>query len=159
MPRKIDDPSLVAAATFNMTPMIDVTFQLIIVFLCSMKFRTLDQKLEAHLPKDRGVQDRYEVPEFHPVLQVRLQRRLPGDATRLVLQGAGLGTVAEGEPLWARLRTTAKGFLAWSPDLEAEIDAEPAVDHGDVMRTLDGLVAAGLVKVRFKGAARPPTRR
>jgi len=30
----------------NMTPMIDVVFQLIIVFLCSMKFRTLDQKIE-----------------------------------------------------------------------------------------------------------------
>ena len=34
----------------NMTPMIDVVFQLLVFFLVSMKFKTLDMKIEAFLP-------------------------------------------------------------------------------------------------------------
>ena len=39
----------------DMTPMIDVTFQLIIFFICTIKFKTLEGKLETQLPKDVGV--------------------------------------------------------------------------------------------------------
>jgi len=38
-----------------MTPMIDVTFQLLIFFLCTIKFKTLEGKLGAYLPKDVGI--------------------------------------------------------------------------------------------------------
>jgi hypothetical protein len=43
------------AFEINLTPMIDVVFQLIIFFMCAMKFKTLEQKIEAFLPKDRGL--------------------------------------------------------------------------------------------------------
>ena len=39
----------------EMTPMIDVTFLLLIFFLCTIKFKTLEGKLSAYLPKDVGV--------------------------------------------------------------------------------------------------------
>ena len=39
----------------EMTPMIDVTFLLLIFFMCTIKFKTLEGKLEAFLPKDVGV--------------------------------------------------------------------------------------------------------
>ena len=38
----------------NMTPMIDIVFQLIVFFLLSLKFKTVDERLDALLPKDRG---------------------------------------------------------------------------------------------------------
>ena len=38
------------AVKLNMTPMIDVVFQLIVFFLVSMKFKSLDMKIEAQLP-------------------------------------------------------------------------------------------------------------
>ena len=38
----------------QMTPMIDVVFLLLIFFMCSTKFKTLEGKLEAYLPKDLG---------------------------------------------------------------------------------------------------------
>ena len=38
-----------------MTPMIDVTFLLLIFFMCTLKFKTLEGKLAAYLPKDVGV--------------------------------------------------------------------------------------------------------
>ena len=43
------------AFEINLTPMIDVVFQLIIFFMCAMKFKTLERKIEAYLPKDRGL--------------------------------------------------------------------------------------------------------
>ncbi len=39
----------------EMTPMIDVTFLLLIFFLCSIKFKILEGKLQTYLPKDVGV--------------------------------------------------------------------------------------------------------
>ena len=39
----------------QMTPMIDVVFLLLIFFMCTLKFKTLEGKLAAYLPKDVGV--------------------------------------------------------------------------------------------------------
>ena len=41
-------------AELEMTPMIDVTFLLLVFFLCTLQFKTLDAKLAAYLPKDVG---------------------------------------------------------------------------------------------------------
>jgi biopolymer transport protein ExbD len=38
----------------QMTPMIDVTFLLLVFFLCATKFKTLERKLDSYLPKDTG---------------------------------------------------------------------------------------------------------
>ncbi|MCA8944513.1 MAG: biopolymer transporter ExbD, partial [Planctomycetes bacterium] len=48
-------------ANMDMTPMIDVVFLLIIFFLC-IEFKTLEAKLPAYLPKDRGSQKTPEEP-------------------------------------------------------------------------------------------------
>ncbi len=42
-------------ADLKMTPMIDVTFLLLIFFMCTLEFKTLDGKLAAYLPKDVGI--------------------------------------------------------------------------------------------------------
>ena len=152
MARKdVDDPAKAAAATFNMTPMIDVVFQLIVVFLCSMKFRTLDQKIEAFLPKTEGVDPNPIPPEVRPTLDLRLVRKGPSQATRLYVAGSGIGEIGEGDALWERLRATAAEVRAKSPDVVGQIDASPEVEHGDVVRALDTLVAAGLGSVKFRG--------
>ncbi len=46
----------------EMTPMIDVTFLLLIFFMCTLKFKTLEGKLAAYLPKDVGVNQTDAVP-------------------------------------------------------------------------------------------------
>jgi len=149
--RAFDDPAQAARVGFNMTPMIDVVFQLIVMFLCSMKFKTLDQKVEATLPH-QGREDKVvRPPDYHPVLTVRLQRKGLGDPTRVVVGGNRLGEDTEGDPLWARLETNARAILSRSPDLVGEIDASPEVEHGTVIRALDGLTAAGLTNIRFRG--------
>lgn len=48
--RKIIEEEVV----IEMTPMIDVTFLLLVFFIVTMKFRVLEGKLDARLPKDMG---------------------------------------------------------------------------------------------------------
>ena len=38
----------------EMTPMIDVTFLLLIFFIVTLNFRTLEGRLDANLPKENG---------------------------------------------------------------------------------------------------------
>ena len=149
--REIDDPARASRSEMNMTPMIDVTFQLIIVFLCSMKFRTLDEKIEAHLPTG-GIQDRWQqVARPETVARIRLDRPAGAAAARLWLHGESLGSTAEGEALWTRLGERLSAMRARDPDLVGEIDASPEVEHGEVVRAVDGLLGAKVESVRFRG--------
>ncbi len=151
--RKVDDPSGLAASTFNMTPMIDVTFQLIVVFLCSMKFRTLDQKIEAFLPY-MG-QDTVPHPEdVRTKLPLRLRRGPADPATTVLLVGSRIGTTAA-EGVWPALAARIREFRDRDPGIKGAIDADPDVVHEDVIRALDCFLAAGLVDVEFRGT-RPP---
>ena len=38
----------------DLTPMIDIVFNLLIFFMCATKFRTPEGVIEAFLPKDKG---------------------------------------------------------------------------------------------------------
>lgn len=40
----------------NLTPMIDIIFQLLIFFVLTAKFIAFEGQLQAYLPKDRGLQ-------------------------------------------------------------------------------------------------------
>ena len=45
---------VIEEAEMDMTPMIDIVFQLLIFFLLSAKFISLEGQLSSYLPKDRG---------------------------------------------------------------------------------------------------------
>ena len=62
------------AFALNLTPMIDVVFQLIIFFMCAMKFKTLEKKIEAYLPKDRGMAKTPERIEERVTIKVVLKQ-------------------------------------------------------------------------------------
>jgi len=47
---------VIEEAEMDMTPMIDIVFQLLIFFLLSAKFIALEGQLSSYLPKDRGLQ-------------------------------------------------------------------------------------------------------
>ena len=63
----------------NMTPMIDVVFQLLVFFLVSMKFKTLDMKIQANLPKDVGPSPEIVVPKPEVKLVARLDHVAGGE--------------------------------------------------------------------------------
>ena len=76
-------PEEAEVTRLNMTPMIDVVFQLLVFFLCSMKFKSLDMKIEAFLPKDRGLAATPSKPADVPKL-VAVLKRQKGEATTRV---------------------------------------------------------------------------
>lgn len=84
--------------------MIDVVFQLIIFFMCIMKFKTLEKKIAAYLPKTVGVAPTLveTVPKLK--IQVRIEQRKGEGIPRYFLlnnemmPGLGLG-VPPLEPL------------------------------------------------------------
>ena len=151
--RKVDDPLQQAGATFNMTPMIDVCFQLIVVFLCSMKFRTLDQKIEAFLPKDVGMAATpTKSEEVETKVNVKLRRAKGGDTTKVLLLDNPVGTTAT-TGVWIALQSKLKEYAGRGADekIKGEIDAEPTVPHGDVMAALDSFAAVKLTNIVFRG--------
>ena len=145
-----DDASKAAKSQMNMTPMIDVTFQLIVVFLCSMKFRTLDQKIEAFLPKDVGLNTAPASVEPKTKVTLMLRKRPEDPVTRVILLGTALGTTSN-DSIWNGLTSRIKEFKGQDAKIEGEIDADNDVSHGEVIRALDAFMAADLQNVVFRG--------
>ena len=141
----------------NMTPMIDVVFQLLVFFLCSMKFKSLDMKLEAHLPKTCGPSDA-PAPPPPPKVDVRLRRATANAPTEVRVGGHTFGDVAS-DATWERLRDhlvavqlRAAGAGA-DGEVHGEVDASPAVATRHVIHALDVLKDSGFAHIRFTGTA------
>ena len=62
----------------DMTPMIDIVFQLLIFFLLSAKFISLEGQLSSYLPKDRGLQAAFA--KIEPDEVIFFLTWLPGEA-------------------------------------------------------------------------------
>ncbi len=75
----------------DLTPMIDVVFQLIIFFMCIMKFKTLEKKIEAYLPKEIGIQDREVVVPEKLKLQVSIHQKKEQGVPRYFLMNTEIG--------------------------------------------------------------------
>ncbi len=63
----------------QMTPMIDVVFLLLIFFMCTLKFKTLEGKLSAYLPADVGVNP----PDADPIEKVEVLVRVTSPGNKL----------------------------------------------------------------------------
>jgi len=134
----------------NMTPMIDVIFQLMIFFMCSIHFKSLEGKLYSYLPNDKG----------RPI--DRWKPEPPIDEVRVKL------TYAESSPLMARVRVGEIDFRDWDslerhlkdlaprlvmPDgldiIPVKIDADGNVPTQAVVSVLNICKKAGVQKTEF----------
>ncbi|MGE0191689.1 MAG: ExbD/TolR family protein [Planctomycetota bacterium] len=166
----------------NMTPMIDIVFQLIVFFMLQLKFKEIDRQIDSTLPKTEGqIALPVTPPETDRVTLKVFRRGLEGPATQqmtvvrvdssheLILP-TGWTSYSE-EPaqrrheydeMLLRLASVVRERAAAAADrsqLLAEIVAPPPsggyVPHGDVMRILDVLLQEGFHDVRFEGALSP----
>lgn len=159
-------------AKLNMTPMIDVVFQLIVFFLCSMKFKSLDMKIEAFLPKDRGLAATPTKPAEVPKIVVVMHHKLGEPTTRLKVANAPIGVLYGTAQVAAdpSLKVTNKATLdaltklaadartragAAADEVKGEVDAGSLVPTGDVLRAVDAFIAGGLKDVTFIGTPEP----
>lgn len=135
------------------TSMIDVVFLLLIFFMCTLKFKSLESKITAHLPLDRGPQTTYE--ELEPIEPMRIALSMRGSTCICALNGRSLGAMPDARgALYRRLEALRRA----SPNSPAEIAPDPTVSHGHVITVLDECMRADVGEVRF-AAALPPLKR
>jgi biopolymer transport protein ExbD len=138
----------------SITPLIDVTFLLLIFFMCAMKFKTLERKVAAFLPKEKGISHTRIVVPDEPKITVTLKRERGDAETRVKLLDAEIGLGAEAfQTLDQRLTAIRKspGNEKWP----GELDAAAEVPHADVVRTIDAFMKAGINNIEFIGAPNP----
>ncbi|MHC4942510.1 MAG: ExbD/TolR family protein [Planctomycetota bacterium] len=125
----------------QITPMIDVTFLLLIFFLCSIKFKMLDGKLATYLPKDRGAASSY--PHLLERIEISLKKSLPGPlGFQVFFNGLRMKDLRE---LFFRLRA----ILETDDDLKAVIHPGQGIEYGDVIKVVNECLRAGLREITF----------
>ncbi len=156
----------------DMTPMIDVTFLLLIFFMCTLKFKTLEGKLAAYLPKDVGVNS----SDDPPIEKVEITLRVLREGTKLKPQRDPNATpiIWDGTPGTRyifgpdRVVEYAVGPRRTKDVVELErvlvqihksdeerpstIDARKGTVYEDVIHALDAAMNAGFDEVTFVGA-------
>ena len=137
----------------NITPLIDVTFLLLIFFMVTLKFKKLEQKVAAYLPKDRGLAKTKIKLEEKPKITVELKRTRGEKNTRVKLLDAEIGLDTKGfEELDRRIQQIASSS---TEPLPGEINAWAEVPHGDVIRAITSFMKAGVEEITFVGAPPP----
>ncbi len=130
----------------DMTPMIDVTFQLIIFFVCTIKYRSLEGKLETLLPKDVGVNPSHaesliEKAEIH----LNLDPTQP-DGFQVALNGQKVPNL---ETLSARIRQLKQQL----PEMRATLHPNRGITYEHVVKVVDACLKAEMYDITFAGVA------
>ncbi len=147
----------------QLTPMIDVVFQLLIFFLIGTKFRVPEGELEAYLPRDEGPPTELHKPpidvkEVRITLRVSQRGATDPDAPPVVLldNTASPGVVEGGGMGWlrARLADISSNDRTVLEKLPIVIEAEPHLAYRWVIETLDICRGIGFRQVNFAASKR-----
>lgn len=163
-----------AAPKLGMTPMIDITFLILIFFMCTMKFRTLEGTLAAELPKDVGVNhgaiDELEKLEIRIVVVAqgnKVRRRADGSVVPYTTEHAAAGLrfdhdasrtleyrvgATRTQSLDEAVESIRRHFDA-APDRRVTLDPKEGTTNRDVVPVLDALLDIGFTDVTFRGTA------
>ncbi len=148
----------------ELTPMIDVTFLLLLFFLCTLQFKTLEGKLQAFLPKDAGAACGETHKDF-----VQVGVRVHSEGLRVHASGPSQGQPwsvgptrfeYEGRTLiyslgprktssLDELGTWLKTFHRQDPDRQYSIESGSKAIYGDIVPVVDALVTIGVGDLRF----------
>jgi biopolymer transport protein ExbD len=129
------------------TPMIDVVFLLLIFFMCTLQFKTLEGKLATYLPTDRGVKCTFEV--LSPIEKIRLKLSLRGDQCICMVNGKAVGVLPGARSrVFERIRHLHNAL----PESPVEIDPDPAVPHLYVVNLIDECMRADVKDINFTAA-------
>ncbi len=151
-------------AKLQMTPMIDIVFQLLIFFFVVTRFRIPEGELEAYLPQEAGPPDQLTVAEIEPEIRVTIRTR-GGDpeaeptyeVTRAPDDGIDIDvdrTVLGG------LRTLQQEIIkhAQDPDVRENVpvilEVEPGVKYRWVIKALSICRGEGFREVNFAASRR-----
>ena len=157
----------------DMTPMIDVTFLLLIFFIVTLKFKILEGRLDAALPKDRGTStsEAEEIDKIDILIKVAEPGELideKGTKGLLLYEGREIKVqigeqkfrynpfaITNPEDPIPELTTFLQTLLD-SPEYSIEetpvsLDARKGVVYGDIVVLLDVVIREKFQKVSFAG--------
>ena len=164
----------------EMTPMIDVTFLLLIFFMCTLKFKVLEGKLGAYLPKDVGAQAQPQVE----IEKFKIQLRVVNDGTkvrydsesknflpiseaestdglryqyaddRVIEYTMNSYATTDIEEVRKRLEQVQERSIAAGEEDGARVELDPRerTVNGDVVRIVDVVVGSGITQINFSGS-------
>lgn len=158
--RKIEE-----APKSDMTPMIDVTFQLLIFFMLTIEFKILEGKLAAYLPKDVGVNTTESEPKEKVEIRIKVdtegskldpENGGPWSGTgpfkygpdRVLVYSVGPRSTRRIEELSRRLSELYRA----DPEGAVTIAPYPKTVYEDVIAVLDECVVIGFGDITFMGA-------
>jgi biopolymer transport protein ExbD len=171
----------------NMTPMIDIVFQLIVFFLLTLKFKTVDRRIDAMLPHDRGPAMTPRTVEDELRIKVKVFRRGVEDPDRaytlVKVDNAQQFKLPEGwrgrtqeathperlrsydavvAAVQAEIHKRLAIYGGQADKIRGEISAPMprggAVPHGDVISMLNAFLREGITDVKFEGTLTPLNR-
>mgnify|MGYP003573854009 CR=1 FL=1 len=140
--------------SLQLTSMIDVVFLLLIFFMCAMKFKTLERKVAAFLPKDRGLAKTKIKLEEKAKITVELKRTKTEKVTRVKLLDSEIGVDDQGFALLEQ-QIAQIHRSPGNDDLPGEIHAWAWVPHRHVIKAIDAFMKAGMTDITFIGAPPP----
>jgi biopolymer transport protein ExbD len=152
----------------EMTPMIDVTFLLLIFFLLTLKFKILEGKLAAYLPKDVGNQttssDVIEKVEIKLTVLEAGTKMDPQDPTkpwngetrfeyvgRKIRYHVGPQKTEDVRVLKERIQRLYDQAKRTGETRPMTIDARKGICYKDVIQVLDAAVEIGFEDITFVG--------
>jgi biopolymer transport protein ExbD len=151
-------------AKMDMTPMIDVVFQLIIFFMCNIKYKTLEGRLDAYLPKDVGVNTAPATQIEKVEITIKVvevgERRDPKNINQPWIGKGTYEYVGRKVSYQIGPRKTAdigevRKVLAQlhreNPERKSTIDCRPGTIYADMIPVLDAAVDAGFTDITFVG--------
>jgi biopolymer transport protein ExbD len=135
------------AMQLQMTPMIDVVFQLLIFFVCTTSFQTLEQILPTLLTQTGGSGEPTEVPPEIAELEDIIVKLVDRDGrTRWQINDQPLDTLVQVRERLGRLARIRR-------DLPVIVDAGSNVPLGDVIDIYDLCRVVGFEKIQFAARA------
>lgn len=133
----------------NVVPLIDVIFCLLLFFMCSFHFKSLEGKFEAWLPADKGIRG---VPP--PIQNPEFRVTLAYDATlEKTTRRFGRTDYTNDDELGAVLRQQFDYYRNGAKEPSLVIESRPNVPWDDVVRVLDIARAREIPRVEFSLAS------
>jgi biopolymer transport protein ExbD len=138
--------SKIEEVVMDLTPMIDVTFLLIIFFLCTIKFKTLEGKLETQLPKDVGV-NATPVDQLLDKVEIHINKDpSEADGFHVALNGRRM-------PNMTTLRAQLEQLKQVNPEIKATLYPNKGINYAQVVMVVDECIKAKMLDLTFAGVA------
>ncbi|MGQ0612805.1 MAG: ExbD/TolR family protein [Planctomycetaceae bacterium] len=143
-------------AKLDLTPVIDISFLLIVFFLC-LPFKTLDAKLQAFLPTDKGIVANPQPPDAEVRIQVGvLARGVEGARPARFLFRCGDSETSDPVEVAVYI-SRMKALAERVPGMRTvgELKADRRAPHKLVVAVLNLFAEQGVPEVQFFGTALP----